>query len=1063
MCRMRSPEREICIPFRMWSNHVPATARASSFRRTPITGKGQLVRSSAYAVTNCATSTLSQTLYAYDEFGDNELVIADRNFDGAIDWRGPDMIASNATAYVNDGGAWWRERAQYAIDQDDSAELRFAGATRSRLTGLGNGLTAETVSIDILGNATTNRTYRNRTSAEEITWRKLPTSSTPMLTIATNGLVRLTVSETGVTNSLAYDGFDRPIAKTDGRGNVTRTVYDTFGRIAKTIDALGHATTYDYDALNRQIAVIDPLTNTTYTAYDAESRIIRQWGATYPVAYEYDAYGNKVAMTTYRTVGGVIPNAPQTGEPTVGGVIPNAPQQGDTTVGGVIPNAPQPNAPPTGDTTRWLYDEPSGCMTNKLYADGKGPTYTYTPDGKLATRTWARGIVTTYTYDNAGNLTRTEYDDNGVTPTVTLAYNRTGRQTEAHDAAGVTTFIYDAYGANTNETVIGVAGTNIIERYYDTFGRNAGYALNGNRQTALAYDPATGRLVSMRAAERRSGVLTASDNGEFVWNYLPNSDLKASLLYPNGLTASWTYDANNQLLQVCNATPSATISQYDYTYDSAGRRIARAHSGSAFVQADAIEYAYNAKSELTNAVAAVDSNYTYAYDFDEIGNRRTSSECGVRSAEYASNELNQYTAISTDTSALFVSPRETFTPLFDADGNQTLVKTATGTWQVSYNGENRPILWTCGDTNIVMSYDRMGRRVTKSAECGGQSAECCRFVYDGYLQIANHLSTPTLSTVALAQVETSPYTYFIWDPTEPVATRPLVWLNSALDTPHSALYYAHDGNKNVSEVVAQDGDIAAHYEYAPFGAVTAQSGALAMANPWRFSSEFADDELGCDYYNYREYEPMTGRWLNVDPIGESGGVNLFLFAKNALEIDYLGKCKVGEVRSVKFTFEYATEMDNGINFDEMIDAYDKIQIYAWLSVGAGIGSGAAAGAAGGLSKACCQGVTTGVDEGAGLTASNAHDTEGAVDMCKKLAKIMASAYPRIRGLLTYEECVCKKIWFIPYTTWEKKTIGPSHWHELVGGVNFNEGWFPPNSFETEEEAKRNIKEELRKK
>lgn len=34
------------------------------------------------------------------------------------------------------------------------------------------------------------------------------------------------------------------------------------------------------------------------------------------------------------------------------------------------------------------------------------------------------------------------------------------------------------------------------------------------------------------------------------------------------------------------------------------------------------------------------------------------------------------------------------------------------------------------------------------------------------------------------------------------------------------------------------------------------------------------------------------------------------------------------------------------------------------------------------------------------------------------------------------------------------------WHELVGGVNFNEGWLPPDSFETEEEAKRNIKEEL---
>ena len=308
-------------------------------------------------------------------------------------------------------------------------------------------------------------------------------------------------------------------------------------------------------------------------------------------------------------------------------------------------------------------------------------------------------------------------------------------------------------------------------------------------------------------------------------------------------------------------------------YDAACRRIARAHTGTAFAQPDAINYAYDIKSELTNAVVVADANYTYAYGFDEIGNRRTSSECGVRSAEYAANEPNQYTAISTDTSALFVSPRETFTPLFDADGNQTLVKTATGTWQVSYNGENRPIrrenLSNLSNPSsvsnlITMSYDRMGRRVTKNDQ---------RFVYDGYLQIANHHSTSTPTP--------SPYTYFIWDPTEPVATRPLVWFNSALDTPHSALYYTHDGNKNVSEVIANNVSIAAHYEYAPFGAVTAQSGALAMANPWRFSSEFADDELGCDYYNYREYEPVAGRWMGRDPIGELDSVGLFVAFNNS--------------------------------------------------------------------------------------------------------------------------------------------------------------------------------------
>lgn len=134
-----------------------------------------------------------------------------------------------------------------------------------------------------------------------------------------------------------------------------------------------------------------------------------------------------------------------------------------------------------GCPMRWLRDEATGLVTNKVYADGKGPTYTYTPDGKLATRTWARGIVTTYSYDDNGSLTNIVYSDG--TPTISLAYNRAGQQTRAEDAAGITTFLYDDFGAVTNETVAGVAGTNTIERFYDSFGRNAGYALNGIRQS----------------------------------------------------------------------------------------------------------------------------------------------------------------------------------------------------------------------------------------------------------------------------------------------------------------------------------------------------------------------------------------------------------------------------------------------------------------------------------------------------------------------------------------------------------------------------------------------------
>ena len=113
-------------------------------------------------------------------------------------------------------------------------------------------------------------------------------------------------------------------------------------------------------------------------------------------------------------------------------------------------------------------------------------------------------------------------------------------------------------------------------------------------------------------------------------------------------------------------------------------------------------------------------------------------------------------------------------------------------------------------------------------------------------------------------------------------------------------FYTHDGNKNVSDVVSfqQARGVPAHYEYAPFGAVTAATTNTAFtafnvaeANPFRFSSEYADDTLGLVYYNYRHYEQVIGRWLNFDfAPSEIAGVNKYIYCYNypMSLTDYIG-------------------------------------------------------------------------------------------------------------------------------------------------------------------------------
>jgi RHS repeat-associated protein len=60
----------------------------------------------------------------------------------------------------------------------------------------------------------------------------------------------------------------------------------------------------------------------------------------------------------------------------------------------------------------------------------------------------------------------------------------------------------------------------------------------------------------------------------------------------------------------------------------------------------------------------------------------------------------------------------------------------------------------------------------------------------------------------------------------------------------------------------------------------AASGPAAALNPFRFSSEVWDATLGLVYYNWRHYNPLAGRFINRDPIGKDGGLNLYGFAGN---------------------------------------------------------------------------------------------------------------------------------------------------------------------------------------
>jgi RHS repeat-associated protein len=115
-----------------------------------------------------------------------------------------------------------------------------------------------------------------------------------------------------------------------------------------------------------------------------------------------------------------------------------------------------------------------------------------------------------------------------------------------------------------------------------------------------------------------------------------------------------------------------------------------------------------------------------------------------------------------------------------------------------------------------------------------------------------------------------------------------VALNSVTNSIHFAAY---DGNGNVVGLVCTtNGAVAANYEYDPFGQTIRMSGVAAKDNPWRFSTKRVDNETDLVWYEYRAYSPSLGRFISRDPVGETGGNNLYRYVRNCPSdgVDRLG-------------------------------------------------------------------------------------------------------------------------------------------------------------------------------
>ena len=778
------------------------------------------------------------TIYQYDDLGNIIRSGQDMNRNGVLDLATMDRITESETGYVKESDEWWQVTVSRLYAVDNSAMVKTTGVQKIRLTGLAASQSSETVSLDMLGNETIQAISIDRGNKTVTRTILYPDSTNAAEELTVNGLLTSSMSKTGVRIGYVYDDLERQVGLIDPRTGTNVTHYNSKGQIDYVQDASGAQTGYAYDPdTGLKTAEYDALSNSTYFAYNSLGQVIRNWGsAVYPVAYAYDGYGRLEEMRTWRTGA----NWHESSWPTDNG---------------------------PGDPTRWCYDEATGLLTNKLYADGKGPTYTYTVGGNLARRTWARGITTDYGYDLLGQLTDIDYSD--ATPDVSFTYDRLGRQVAVTDVLGASTNLYDpaTLAVSEEQRPDGTA----LHRSYDPFGRPSGISLGADYSVNYSYD-AVGRFSSISSA-------VSGSSAAWTYSYLPDSDLIRQLTNNYGQLTAYTYDPQRNLkTQVLNKFGTNLISQFGYFHDALGRRVNRIDLPGVTTN----DFGYNTRSELTDAVMGTN---LYAYQYDPIGNREW-AEGNADTNRYTVNELNQYLSVSSALSAVSLS--------YDPDGNLT----NDGVFSYTWDAENRLIQVSGSTTLVVNTYDFMSRRMVKAS-----ASTTNAFIYDGWNLVAEYSYTPTPLY--------SHTNLYIWGFDLSQSLQGAGGVGGLLACiNHQPLIincFFHDANGNVTELLSTNGSIAAHYEYDPYGNILIASGSAASANPYRFSTKFTDQGTGLLYYGYRFYSPELGRWVSRDPIEEQGGKSVYGLSHNSpvLSVDYLGLLTIGQRVTARFALRVA--------------------------------------------------------------------------------------------------------------------------------------------------------------
>ena len=378
-------------------------------------------------------------------------------------------------------------------------------------------------------------------------------------------------------------------------------------------------------------------------------------------------------------------------------------------------------------------------------------------------------------------------------------------------------------------------------------------------------DPLISSTYLYDANERLIGENDA--NGNPLWRYGYDINTGKLTYASNMVTAmrsTYSYDAVGRITGIVYYRPTrlpTSAYHIDYQYDASGRVTRKSDYGGSQYLEDFGRYAYDELGRLEQERSYRMGTNTYTYDL--AGNRTLLD--GTFTTSYSTTNGNRLTSWGNCGSMEY---DDAGCVTYLTRNTKTNINNLSFTWNREYQLTEVIAVDSSDDENyIYYTYDSLGR---KTSRMDNDTWEY--YIYDGMNLVADY--------DAINGRITRTYTY--GPGVDNIQSMTIYDEYGSSET----YYYIKDASNTVYGLVDVNNEIVEYYHYDAFGNFKIKDNYYlwipesAYGNRFLFQGREYDYDTALYYFRNRWYEPETGRWLSPDPIGISGGLNLYAFCEN---------------------------------------------------------------------------------------------------------------------------------------------------------------------------------------